>query len=166
MTGETVRGFTEDESGRTAANMGTIGVMLKHPKEGITIPDAAKRIGVDEQTLRNWIRTGKLPATRWGPEGAKVIRIDPGDLADIGARPAGPTSLVLHCHRERETANMVEFAENRDDDQTPAGLRLPRTAVEQLGDPTDLTITIRAGAPPQRGRPRKQRKTTTTTQER
>jgi excisionase family DNA binding protein len=44
--------------------------------EGMTIPDVAKQIGVDEQTVRNWIRKGKLPATRWGPEDSKVIRVD------------------------------------------------------------------------------------------
>lgn len=64
------------------------GMLLKRPEDGITIPQAAERLGVDAQTMRNWVRTGKLPATRWGPDGARVIRIDPADLEDLGPRPA------------------------------------------------------------------------------
>lgn len=60
---------------------------MKRPGDGITIPEAAERIGVDPQTVRSWVRTGKLPATRWGPEGAKIIRIDPVDLEGLGPRP-------------------------------------------------------------------------------
>ena len=64
--------------------------LLKHPDDGITIPEAAEQIGVDAQTVRNWVRTGKLPATRWGPEGAKIIRIDPNDMEGLGPRPVAP----------------------------------------------------------------------------
>lgn len=62
-------------------------MLLEHPDDGVTIPEAARRIGVNTQTVRNWVRTGKLPATRWGPEGAKIIRIHPADLEGLGPRP-------------------------------------------------------------------------------
>ena len=67
-------------------------VLLKRPEDGITVPDAAERLGVDPQTIRNWVRTGKLPATRWGPDGAKIIRIDPADLEGLGPRPAAEST--------------------------------------------------------------------------
>lgn len=65
-------------------------VVLKHPDDGITVTEVATRIGVDAQTVRNWIRTGKLPATRWGPEGAKIIRVDPADVEGLGPRSVVP----------------------------------------------------------------------------
>ena len=64
--------------------------MLQRPDDGLTIPQVAEQIGVDAQTVRNWVHTGKLPATRWGPEGAKIIRIDPADLEGLGPRPVAP----------------------------------------------------------------------------
>jgi excisionase family DNA binding protein len=64
--------------------------MLKNIKDGITAADAAKKLGVDAQTVRNWIKTGKLPATEWGPEGARVVRIDRKDLEGLGPRPVAP----------------------------------------------------------------------------
>lgn len=70
-------------------NSGTITNMLEKASEGITAAEAARRLGVDAQTVRNWIRTGKLPATSFGPEGARIIRVDPVDIANL-RRPTGP----------------------------------------------------------------------------
>jgi excisionase family DNA binding protein len=68
-------------------------MLLQHPEDGITVPQAAEQIGVDAQTVRHWVKTGKLPATRWGPEGARMIRIDPADLEGLGPRLVVPTDL-------------------------------------------------------------------------
>ena len=62
-------------------------VLLERPEDGITIAEAAARIGVSVQAVRNWIRAGKLPATRWGPENGRIIRVDPDDLEGFGPRP-------------------------------------------------------------------------------
>ncbi len=68
-------------------------MLLKRPEDGITIPEAARRLDVDPKTVRHWVRTGKLAATRWGPEGAKIIRIDPADLEGLGPRPVVPDDI-------------------------------------------------------------------------
>jgi excisionase family DNA binding protein len=39
----------------------------------------ARRLGVDAQTVRNWIHSGKLPAVSFGPDGT-VVRVDPAEL--------------------------------------------------------------------------------------
>jgi excisionase family DNA binding protein len=160
---EPIRGFTEDRFNRESGKDGTIGdMLLDRPNEpgALRVPDVAERLGVDEQTVRNWIRTGKLPATRWGPEDAKVIRVAEVDLEGLGARPAGPATLVLHVHRDRESARTVRFEEVAADEPAITALSLSRAALDQLGDPNDLTITVRAGAPPRRGRPRTPRPAT------
>jgi transposase-like protein len=66
---------------------------LKKPKDGLTIPQVAEKIGVDPATVRNWIRTGKLAATRWGPDDAKIIRVHPDDIKDFGPRPVVPKQM-------------------------------------------------------------------------
>lgn len=34
----------------------------------ITVPEAAKRAGKDPETIRRWIRSGRLPATKVGTQ--------------------------------------------------------------------------------------------------
>lgn len=34
----------------------------------LTVPEAAKRVGRDPETVRRWIRSGKLPATKIGQQ--------------------------------------------------------------------------------------------------
>jgi len=45
----------------------------------LTVNDVAARLQVDEQTVRRWIRAGKLAARNLG--GKAGYRIRPGDLA-------------------------------------------------------------------------------------
>jgi excisionase family DNA binding protein len=45
----------------------------------ITVPEAAKRAGKDPETIRRWIRTGKLPAHKIGTQHV----IEEGDLAPL-----------------------------------------------------------------------------------
>src|SRR3954463_12465880 len=50
----------------------------------ITVPQAARRTGRDPETIRRWIRAGRLRSTKVGTQ----HMIDEGDL-DAGAAPAG-----------------------------------------------------------------------------
>ena len=45
----------------------------------ITVPEAARRVGRNPETVRRWIREGKLPATKVGTQHV----IDEQDLAAI-----------------------------------------------------------------------------------
>jgi excisionase family DNA binding protein len=45
----------------------------------LTVPEAAKRIGRDPETVRRWIRSGKLPSTRVGTQHL----VDEHDLAAL-----------------------------------------------------------------------------------
>ena len=47
----------------------------------ITVPEAARRLGKNPETVRRWIREGKLAAQRIGTQHL----IDEADLDDIGA---------------------------------------------------------------------------------
>lgn len=47
--------------------------------EDLTVQEAAVRAGVHPQTIRNWIKQGKLPCRRYGPSGW-LISIDKKDL--------------------------------------------------------------------------------------
>lgn len=46
-------------------------------REGLNITEAADRMGVTLQTIRNWIKAGDLPATHFGP---RITRVAHGDL--------------------------------------------------------------------------------------
>ena len=49
----------------------------------LTVPDAARLLGRNPETIRRWIREGKLPATKIGTQHV----IDEDDLALVGAEP-------------------------------------------------------------------------------
>ena len=52
------------------------------PGEWITVPEAARRLGVTEKTMRRLIASGEVPALR--PTGARVVRIHTDHLAQLG----------------------------------------------------------------------------------
>ena len=54
----------------------------------VTVPEAARRVGRNPETIRRWIREGKLPATKIGTQHV----IDEEDLALVGALPPGHRS--------------------------------------------------------------------------
>lgn len=57
----------------------------------LTVPEAARRVGRNPETVRRWIRAGKLPATRIGTQ--HVIEED--DLARAaGLRRAGRSARI------------------------------------------------------------------------
>lgn len=47
--------------------------------QGLSVQEAAKYVGVHPQTIRNWIREGKLTCERYGPSGW-LISIKKEDL--------------------------------------------------------------------------------------
>lgn len=49
----------------------------------LTVPEAARRVGKNPETVRRWIRAGKLPATRIGTQHV----IDENDLARVAGFP-------------------------------------------------------------------------------
>lgn len=48
----------------------------------VSVTEAAKQLGVTGQSVRNWIRAGKLTATRHGNE-FRVDRVSVGQLAEM-----------------------------------------------------------------------------------
>jgi len=50
------------------------------PKTLLSVKGSAETFGVSENTIRNWIAQGKLPAVRIGE---RIIRIRPADLAAL-----------------------------------------------------------------------------------
>jgi excisionase family DNA binding protein len=53
--------------------------------EGLTIPQAAERVGVHHDTMYKWVREGKVAAVEAGGR----RRIDPADLEQLRTRDAG-----------------------------------------------------------------------------
>jgi excisionase family DNA binding protein len=60
----------------TPANIASV---IEKASDGLTAAQVARRLGVDAQTVRNWIRSGKLPAVSFGPDGT-LVRVDPAEL--------------------------------------------------------------------------------------
>lgn len=50
------------------------------PNALLNVKRSAETVGVSENTIRNWIAQGKLPAVRIGE---RIIRIRPADLAAL-----------------------------------------------------------------------------------
>jgi len=50
------------------------------PNRLMSVGEAAKTLGTCDNTIRNWIAQGKLPAVRVGE---RIIRIRPADLAAL-----------------------------------------------------------------------------------
>jgi len=75
------------------------------PVEMLTVEEAAERLKMNPQTLRRWIRSGLLPATRVG---RKEYRINAADLEDrvtqpTAAQAAARTAAVERLLALRET---------------------------------------------------------------
>ncbi len=123
----------------------------------LTVPEAAVRVGRNPETVRRWIRAGRLPATRIGTQ----LLIDEGELAAvIGAGHAarespggyGATSMgdravgvevdlpvIVHLdavHSER----LIELAERIHLSPESVARSLLSTALDQR-DPDAMVIT-------------------------
>ncbi len=57
---------------------------IEKATDGLSIAQAADRVGVHYQTIRNWINDGRLPVTRFGP---RIVRIDPAHLDAMRTSP-------------------------------------------------------------------------------
>lgn len=72
----------------------------------ITVPEAAKRVGKDPETVRRWIRSGRLPASKVGTQHV----IDEADLRrilDEDVLPAPPDWGWDRLPDGRPTPNVV-----------------------------------------------------------
>lgn len=58
----------------------TVPGVLEKKTDGISVREAADRMGVTAATIHNWIKAGILPATKFGPSST---RIDPQDLEKL-----------------------------------------------------------------------------------
>ena len=76
---------------------------LKLPKvDGLTVPEAARRTGRNPETIRRWIRQGKLPSRRVGTQHL----IDPAEIARVLDPGADMLGLPASWRRTRSGAPM------------------------------------------------------------
>lgn len=75
-----------------------------------TLEEAAQLLKLHPQTLRRWIRQGKLPAQRFG----KQFRLRPEDL-EQAARPALPEAEELSHFDRMALASLAELWDNEED---------------------------------------------------
>ena len=65
-----------------SATPAKIASVIEKASDGLTAAEVARRLGVDPQTVRNWIHSGKLPAVSFGPAGT-LVRVDPAELDQL-----------------------------------------------------------------------------------
>jgi excisionase family DNA binding protein len=65
-----------------SATPAKIASVIEKASDGLTATEVARRLGVDPQTVRNWIHSGKLPAVSFGPDGT-LVRVDPAELDQL-----------------------------------------------------------------------------------
>jgi excisionase family DNA binding protein len=63
----------------------------REPDVFLTPEEVARRLGVNEQTVRAWIRSGKLPASRLA--GRKILRIRESDISAV-LEPVDPSEFT------------------------------------------------------------------------
>lgn len=59
---------------------------LEVRSDGLSVTQAAEKLGMHRQTIYGWIKDRRLPVTRFGSGPRPIVRIHPDDLA----RVAGP----------------------------------------------------------------------------
>ena len=71
----------------------------------LTVPEAAKRVGRDPETVRRWIRAGRLPSTKVGTQHL----IDEDDLAAFVEDGSDSFPLPPEWERTWTGAPMPDF---------------------------------------------------------
>lgn len=89
--------------------------------ELLTIPQVAKKLQVNEMTIRRWINQGKLESIRLGE---KLLRIDPKALNDF-----------IRGRKSKPTEKPTEKPEDKSQRESPASRTASRAAGEYLSTP-------------------------------
>jgi excisionase family DNA binding protein len=84
VTAEEVEAFARSRQASTGGRGSTAGEKLYSPEE------AAEHLGVHVQTVRSWIRAGRLPASRLA--GQRALRIRESDLESV-LEPVDPSAI-------------------------------------------------------------------------
>jgi hypothetical protein len=70
---------------------------LEHRRDGLSVTEAAEQLGVHPNTLRSWIRAGKIAVTRFpwssrpNARAREIIRLHPDDVSALKTRIDGGT---------------------------------------------------------------------------
>src|SRR4051794_19517191 len=113
-------------------------------REFVGVREAAKRLGVHENTIRNWVKTGVLPTAR--VPGSRFHRFDSRDIERLRARRG---STVASVASERRTigpelidgTQLSQWAPTRD-----AQDRFPALVRRLLASTPGITnVSMRAG---------------------
>jgi excisionase family DNA binding protein len=74
----------------------------------LTVPEAARRLGVSERTVWRYLRAGRLDGHTTGPAGAQRTLIDAGGVAGmLAARGRDPEADAVRAERDRLTAELA-----------------------------------------------------------
>lgn len=73
----------------------------------LTVPEAARRAGKNPETIRRWIREGKLPASKVGTQHV----LDEQDLDAILTRSAGTVELPAEWRKTFWGGPMPDFVD-------------------------------------------------------
>jgi excisionase family DNA binding protein len=57
--------------------------MNKYEAPLLTVPEVSRKLAVSEGTVRRWIATGQLRATKFGESRSSAVRVDPADLEQM-----------------------------------------------------------------------------------
>lgn len=72
----------------------------------LTVPEAARRTGRNPETIRRWIREGKLRATKVGTQHV----LDEGDLAEFLGEPSDTVPLPAAWQKAFWGGSMPDWA--------------------------------------------------------
>ena len=113
--------------------------------QGIDTPTLAARTGLDRRALEGWLRGSGAPAEDEARAIARVLRLDPGKLADSAARRWEPNvdvpADVRHHPQDPHPSNGYIFflEDGRNGDGRAAAL------VDPAGEPKNLLAAIARG---------------------
>ena len=111
----------------------------------IGVREAARRLGVHENTVRNWAKRGVLVAARQA--GSRTLRLEAAEVERLRESRSGPVPSMGE-ERRRVGPELVDAAELSAWAATPAAANLFPELMRRLMAGTDgvTDIAVRAGA--------------------